>query len=57
MGQLFFGRLMSGTVPGADYPTYIDSLYHALFYPVFAFGLTALAVFFLKPQAAQHKPG
>lgn len=57
MGQLFFGRLMSGTVPVADYPTYIDSLYHALFYPVFAFGLTALAVFFLKPQAAQHKPG
>ncbi|MCZ4290913.1 MFS transporter [Hoeflea alexandrii] len=54
-GQLFFGHLATGTGPDGGYTTYIDSLHQALFYPVFAFGLTALAVFFLRPQASPGK--
>ena len=54
-GQLFFGHLATGTGPDGGYTTYIDSLHQALFYPVFAFGLTAAAVFFLRPQAFPGK--
>jgi EmrB/QacA subfamily drug resistance transporter len=56
-GQLFFSRLTPGSGPGGGYATYIDSLHQALFYPVFAFGLTALAVFFLRPQSVAGKAG
>ncbi|MCB1803427.1 MAG: MFS transporter, partial [Gammaproteobacteria bacterium] len=54
-GQLFFGHLTPASGPGGSYATYIDSLHQALFYPVFAFGLTALAVFFLRPQSMPGK--
>ena len=49
-GQLFFGRLQPGGGADISYSAYVASLHQALFYPVFAFGLTALAVFFLRSQ-------
>lgn len=56
-GQLFFGHLAPASGSEGGYATYIDSLHQALFYPVFAFGLTALAVFFLRPQSVAGKAG
>jgi len=56
-GQLFFGRLMQSGVPDFGTPAYVASLERAVYYPVVAFGLTAFAVLFLKPQAAASKTG
>lgn len=49
-GHLFFTSLMreAGSMPGKS--AYVAALDLAVYYAVFAFGLTALAVFFLKPQ-------
>ena len=50
-GHLFFTSLMGagGAVIGKDF--YITALDTALYYGIFAYGLTALAVFFLQPPA------
>ena len=55
MGHLFFSRLMQGgaAIPGK--PAYIAALDIAVYYAVFAFGLTAVAVFLLKPPALTEK--
>jgi EmrB/QacA subfamily drug resistance transporter len=55
MGHLFFSRLMQDSGADLANSAYIASLGRALFYPVSAFGLTAVAVFFLKPQAVAEK--
>ncbi|MEM5472040.1 MFS transporter [Hoeflea sp. AS60] len=55
MGHLFFTRLTQDGVTDIASSAYIASLDHAVFYPVVAFGLTAVAVFFVKPQAAAEK--
>jgi len=55
MGQLFFSRLAQGGGSEAAASIYVASLERAVYYPVFAFALTALAVFFLKAQPAVGK--
>ena len=56
-GQLFFGRLMQGDVPDFGTSAYVASLERAVYYPVWAFGLTAFAVLFIKQQAAATNTG
>lgn len=54
-GQLFFSGLVPGGGLENSHSAYVESLHQALFYPVVAFGLTALAVFFLRPRPIPGK--
>ncbi|MDP2119913.1 MAG: MFS transporter [Hoeflea sp.] len=57
MGHLFFSRLMPANGAVADKAAYIAALDAAVYYAVFAFGLTALAVFFLQPPIGADPAG
>lgn len=56
MGQLFFSQLLQRGGPEAAGPDYAASLDTAVYYPIFAFALTALAVLLLKSQSAVAGP-
>ena len=51
-GHLFFSQLMQNGAGAPASAAYVGSLSHAVLYPVFAFGLTALAVLVIRPRAA-----
>lgn len=56
MGQLFFSQLMQDGGSEAAACTYAASLERAVYDPVFAFALTALALHFLRAQPVIGKP-
>ncbi|KGF68271.1 MFS transporter [Hoeflea sp. BAL378] len=54
-GHLFFTSLMGASGAALGKTGYIAALDTALYYGIFAYGLTALAVFFLQPPGVAEK--